>query len=985
MNLSKSILVVLVLGVCTMQAQAGIDQKTQTLLIQKLTSVYLNIAPKDPARTGVALRLADLHAERARLAFMEDLNNGCTHCQAGAQDRVQALKYYNEVLPTVPASSQGKVILQMGHLYEMQGDLVQAESSYRALMDKNVSPNDLAEAHLSLAELKFKARQFQEARSAFAEVLKIPSASSRGLAAYRMAWCSFNLGESKAAVEQLQTLLKTKEWQSRGGTSETQVEQSFLVEVSQDLATFMAKQGANVDDIKSLYELSPESAKLPNVTRLARELERLGDRNGAIAAWSYVNERQKDPGLRLESEIHLAQINFDRGEKTAAQQNFERALHLWGQQQGCGLADCQDMQKLLRQYVLTWNRVEKSKLTPELKNAYAAYLQQFPNDVDMNIWGAQVAHELKDSATAVSWNNQAAQWILKDPVNAESNQKLEKTLLTSIEMAEASKDAKLLAQTQDQYIQSSRLNSKGLDVEYQKIYAIYNAGDYATAATGFHALALSTKAGDEKIKMQAADLALDALGEMKEDVKMTAWSMEFAQRFPQAKASFANVKEKALLSQSASLAKTNPEQAYAVLAQFSPQDASAEDKKVYLKNKIILAEKLGKYTEARVAADDLLKENLNKEEREFALERKLWLSELNLDFRTALDTAQKLQFAQLSQDQKALKLAHYSLLAEKDPQSFYREYLRSSKDEEKRQMVAADLVRASNNPLKEIEAQKTVLARNPELLARLYFEINNKAASPPAVAALRQPTLSKTEAGKIAGRQVFMKELDSLKQKFAQSQIDSSNQRKLAGTLKARVKILEDLDKVANSAIAAQDWTAQLVAIDMVAKENQRFYSEVLGLPMPQGLSGEQEQEYLQLLSQQATPHLKKSEEASVKVKEFWAQNQSLEKYAQVDDLYKKQVQSELGILQQIAPAESKASLDVITAKIQASSDQKAVPALKDLETARNDLRQRPFETETLKKVLDLEKQSGHTAMVQYLQARLDHIQTSQNSTGGVQ
>jgi hypothetical protein len=98
-------------------AQSSVDPKTRDLLIEKLTQVYLNLAPSDAAKVGITLRLADLHAERARLDAMKDLESGCTVCEAGKADRKKALSYYQEVLPKVPESSLGKVMAQVGHLY----------------------------------------------------------------------------------------------------------------------------------------------------------------------------------------------------------------------------------------------------------------------------------------------------------------------------------------------------------------------------------------------------------------------------------------------------------------------------------------------------------------------------------------------------------------------------------------------------------------------------------------------------------------------------------------------------------------------------------------------------------------------------------------------------------------------------------------------------------------------------------------------------
>src|SRR5688572_20289640 len=87
------------------------DQRTpQDLLIDKLNQVNLNLAAQDAAKIPVTLRLADLLAERARVAAMKDLESGCTVCEAGKSDRQKSLRLYGEVLPKVSADQKLKVL-----------------------------------------------------------------------------------------------------------------------------------------------------------------------------------------------------------------------------------------------------------------------------------------------------------------------------------------------------------------------------------------------------------------------------------------------------------------------------------------------------------------------------------------------------------------------------------------------------------------------------------------------------------------------------------------------------------------------------------------------------------------------------------------------------------------------------------------------------------------------------------------------------------
>jgi hypothetical protein len=110
---------VAMLGVLSFAAHGDGDSvgtSTQDLLIEKLEHVYKNLAPSDASKLPVTLRLADLYADRARVASMKELDSGCTVCEAGTQDRAKALRLYQEALPKTPESQRGRVLVQVASM-----------------------------------------------------------------------------------------------------------------------------------------------------------------------------------------------------------------------------------------------------------------------------------------------------------------------------------------------------------------------------------------------------------------------------------------------------------------------------------------------------------------------------------------------------------------------------------------------------------------------------------------------------------------------------------------------------------------------------------------------------------------------------------------------------------------------------------------------------------------------------------------------------
>lgn len=1009
-------------------SHADVDKQTRDLLISKLTQVYSTLASADTARTALTLRLADLHAERARQMAMDELQTGCTTCNAGKDDRQKALRYYQEVLPKLSDTQVAKVLPQVGHLYQMTGQEKLAIETYEKVVRENKQLEAVAEANLSLAELAFKKRNYPVAKEHYAKVLSIPQAGSRGLAAYRIAWCEFNLGEVEPAIAGLSKILTTPELSSRSASGGVvQVDRSFQEEVSRDLATFLARRTVSVADAKLLYDLSPETVKLPNIAYLAGETERLGQAKSAIELWRFSQEHQSKPRAKVEGHIRLAQLEMEQKNPKAAGQDFELAMNLWPTAIGPdATADDQakEMKARLRKLVLDWNRNEKKNPSDELAATYKTYLKTFPSEADMTVWLAQVLRERKEYKDAVLSYKAGADLYaqalkVSKPEDKKTNSEgLENALLGAIETAELSKDNAILLSVYDSYLALSQDKKREIEVLYQKANIAYTKADYATAADQMRSIAFMTQAKSPdalKVRKQAADLALDSLVLMKDDERIEKWAKDFGGLFPKEAADYAKVARKAVLTQSAALASgtasaptsktpgtVSPagaagapdyEKAWTVLSRFDLQTTTPDDRQSYLKNRLILAEKTGRFADARDAADQLLKSpGLSAEDKQFALSRKAWLSELILDFDTALvATEQIAPTKDVPEDQRLLKLAMYADLANKDTRPYLTKYLGVSKDEDKQLTIASQLVRESKEPVKELEKQKTVLLKKPEIYARLALENVAKYEKPElAKAALAQNGVPATTAGRLLTRVVVLDELAGQKAKLAAHKIDGSTQKKLAATLKARIAMIEQLDKTASRAIDSADWTAQLLSLDALAKESERFYSEILSLPMPSGLSPEDEQQYLALLSQQAAPYQVKAQDVKKKVDEFWNNKsaiQSLEtSLTSSTGSLRSLVVREIKLLATVAPTQAKADLDALANRPEANADLR--PNLAQIEQARQAVREEPLSRAKLETLLGLERQAGRVGMVSYLEGRLQTVpgaspQAAPGTSGG--
>ncbi len=990
-GLSVALLLVILPGTALAQsnAETSVEKKTREILIKKLTQVYLNLAPQDSSKTAITLRLADLHAERARIMSMEELSEGCTKCVAGLQDRTQALRYYNEALANSPEASRAKILTQVGHLYELTGRESDAIGIYEKIIRDEKATDALADAHLSLAEVFFKRRSYLHARSHFEKVLTLPQAGSRGLAAYRIAWCDFNDGRVQAAVERAVQILKTPALLSRSASADVvSVDPQFHEEVSRDLATFLTKRKLTLEDGELVFGLSPQNAKIANVTYLASEAERVGQTSASIALWKFANARQSQPRARLEGHVHLAALEMNQRLTQDAVKDFESALSLWPEVMGACQGDhCKELHSRLRNFIVDWNKVEKKQPSLELLTAYSSYLKVFPKEPEMTIWAAQVAMELKNYQLAAALYDEGANLAAK-----ENSENLEAALLGAIETAELSKDKALLHKAYDSYISRSKVKTKTLEVRYQKAHLLYDSGENEAAAQALRSIAMTADVGGETIRKQAADLSLDALVLLKDDQRLEAWSADYARVFPKAAQEFSGISRKSVLTQSAHEASAGNAAAltaaWATLSRFDLASAGEEERITYFKNKLILAEKMQKFAEAREAADQLLKITpVHSADQQYALARKAWLAELQLDFTTALAATQKISTPEFKGETKWLKLAMYAELAAKDAKPFYSEFLKDSRDDDKKAAVAAQLVREAKDSVSEIERQRKSLEKRPELLATLYMEVvARKGQLDLAKKVLAQKNLVSTNAGRVLQRAVILDESAKLRARIEGHQIDSSNQKKLSSTLKARVAMLEDIEKLASRAVEAADLSSQIVALDLLAKQNERFYQEVLSLPVPQGLSAEDEQQYLTLLSQQAAPHQVRASDVSKKVTEFWQNSATIAAiengFTEETGARKQFLIQEIKALSAVAPENQKTILSALAEKPEAKRE---LPQQAALEKARQAVRENPLSRSGLEDLLVLEKQMNHAPMVVYLEGRINSLEEKATVQTGAQ
>ncbi len=946
--------------------------QTETLLINKLTNVFLRLPEGNPTKNKITLRLADLHAERGRLVAKQELEKGCIECSNGIKDRKKALEYYQYVLPGLKGEARQNVMVQVGHIYEILGDNAKAIQFYKKVI-AGASGKGAAEAQFSLAEIYFKQRDFAAAKKYYTQALNNNQFTRRGLATFRRAWCFYNLGEVASAVKALETILSDPKLLTRGGENLVNVDQDFKSEVAKDYTVFMAHSSQiSMNGIQKVYKLSPDKTRIENVSFLAKELERLGQIEQAQQAWELVVAETGDPQIRMEGLVYLAGLQMKGSQKAKILPYLKRAFRNWASLKACkDQRVCDELKKRIRTLVFDWNRSEKKSPSNELLEAYEGYFTVEKTDREGYVLASQAAIQAKDFSKAWQWNKQAFQL-------ASTDEQKERALLRRIEIAELAKNSDWLAAAQKTYLQDSPKKTKSTEIRYQMAQQAYDSKNYQSAADQFKAIASEPNVKG-KLKIQAAEMALDALVLTQDDKKIEAWAGEFAQTFPSQRKHFLSLAGTSVLSQTASISATGSDnqKAWQTLNRFDVGTADAEKKKTYFKNKVILARKLKKFNEMDSALRSFLAlKNLTKDETKFGLENRVWLSELQLDFDAAFQAYKKLETGNW------LEMARMADLAEKPSAKYYYKYLQNPEDKDLAFSICVKLVKEAKQLGAKQKPCLPYLSTDKTYMAALIMEIySGKKSNRQLSQLLKRHGLQKTPAYRVLEREFLIAEGEAKIKKLVNHKLDGRTAR-VAGSLQRRMALITSFEQTISKATKTEDWLTQTLFLTELQKQYTRFFEELMALPTPQDLSAEEQQQYLTLLSQQAAPYKEKASQIQFKIDELWKNEAAVDQVFANFHRAPKEIQTILGPqiekMKAVSAPKRASQFDLVFR----SAMTKKTPSLALLETARNQVKSSPLNKSALQNLIQLEMKRGYEPMIIYLNSRLKMVDQGFETSG---
>ena len=973
-NFLFSLILIFGVGAASPSPAAKMDSETQTQVVDRLERILSQMEKTDSSYAPSQLRLADLLSERARLRFMNEVEANCKGCKGSVADRKKALSIYEELLPTTPPAQQGAVLFQMAHLFEMAGEESRAIELYEGILKKpqKNSPEFIRLARTALADLLFQKGKFKEARGHYQTAFQDKQTANRGLILYRLAWCEFNLDQLPTAISTLEKLASSPELLTKESAKGTVRDAAFQNDVMRDLATFYARQKVSAREIAQYQKLMPVDQRKELLLFFGSELDRLGQKQAAADVYHvYLQNPELTKEERLDVFVKIAQVSYDKGQSSQSIQDFAVAAQAYKDIRCSENEKCTELQKRMKNYVTELHRSKKSKPDMDLLKAYAIYAKTFPEDTEMAILGAQVAVSLNQPNMAVVLYHHAS--------GSAQNPKLRETaLLGEIESAETTGDLKIRESAYLAYLQAMPSGPKAFEVRYQLAHLSYEQKDIKRAADQFRELALD-KRGTADLRKKSADLALDAQASLKNDADLEKWAIEFAAVFPAARAEYLQISRKAVLNQTA--ATTNDEHAsksaqrdaLQKMRAVSLNGVSDAEKITHLRNQSILAEKVDDETALMSSLGGLLAvHSLSKAEREKVLARKVGWYERKLNFQAAYKTAMQMRFPALSNAERELRMGTLADLAGLRPQKHYNAALHAGLSRNESLALRQRLVMLAEDPLNELRKQKSELSKVPVVLSETVILVYGKTRNLAALESyLRVPGMSHQPATSFLHKQPFLAHQPAFAARLARQQLDDRTDARLQKTIRERIQLLKQADQNLSEAIRLKDFAPQVLALHVVATQNERMVRDLAALPIPKGLSEKQTQEYLKLMQAQSKPYLVKSKFAGQKLSEFWQNEASVTALA--TDLEKSRpeirpvLEAEVRLIIDLAPSSARSRLS--------SALKDSRPDAKDLLSAREEVRENPEDKGKIEKLKTLELKIGHPLMSSYLEGRLGQIQ----------
>ncbi|MBY0386316.1 hypothetical protein K2X05_14255, partial [bacterium] len=205
------------------------------------------------------------------------------------------------------------------------------------------------------------------------------------------------------------------------------------------------------------------------------------------------------------------------------------------------------------------------------------------------------------------------------------------------------------------------------------------------------------------------------------------WSLEFATKFKEDRKDFLKIHRKSVLNTVATKInnKTATGSDLTKLKSISMVDSTAQEKKNLYKNMYLLSLHLKNFKDALHAnLNTLALKDLSPQERNQALHDRIWLAEMELDYKEAYQLTKQLPGAMTAE--RSLKLIWLADMANLKADQHEEDFLKQSRDRKLRATIIVRRIQRQMFPQKMLKQYLSELSQSPDVLAKLTLEIYSK-------------------------------------------------------------------------------------------------------------------------------------------------------------------------------------------------------------------------------------------------------------------
>ena len=976
-------------------------------LVEKLEYLHSTLPANHKAIKAVQLRLAHIMSLKAEKNFMKVEKESCKACRKIAEvSAKRALRIYRSLDSNIKSAYpllHTKSLFRQAYLYRFLGERQKSLLELKKIVLKDKIDSSLkVRAWFSIGELYFENYNYKKALQSFNKVLKVSSSPWFFKASYRKIWSLSNLSLYESSLHHLESFLNSDLYAQSGN-------QELKEKLEKELIHLYSYGKITKKRLIFLYTfLKQDSKKNSLIERqkrlfdFAQALSRVGRITESNVVWQFYISQQ--PPVERQLQAYSFMIANDLILSSSSflediEKKIKRVFTLLPK------AKVSENFKLTfkRKIKVFFGKIKTSKLSEKRKREmlflYQKYSSFYPKDIGVLSQTAYLARDLKKYSLAGSLFQKLALNI-EVQESAQKDQKENMSFL-QMEMAELSKEEKNRMQSYDFYIQHGRSKAMLFKAQYQKAYIHYENKEYQKTSKEFERLALLKIKGANKeiyeLRLKAAHLSLSSLVYLKdpeeEFIRLTGL---FLKEFSNEKSEFIRIRHTALLNRVKKLLSnkdfshrpTKPSsdkdilKAWKILKLFSVKDANREEAFIYHFNRLLIAKELLNFEIMKQSFQTLLNyKSLSKKDRDIILKWKLWLAELQFDFKEVLKVVKTLQKGE-SSEERILRLARLSELAGESPIEYYQLFIKKFPQSPSLRTVFTSLMEQS--PLKQQKAflkkYAALFKSQPERLVQLILKTDKGRLEEDFFKSFTSLDFMKNSS--LASFLKKKESIETFEQKLkptAQYTLPKNfTGRRLTKAIKRYSEKLEDLGTVSQKILKVEDWTVRVFVLFYWEREISRFYSSIIGLPFPKGLNKEEKRNYSLLVKNQLQSYKDQAINLNQEWQKLWARDflSDYEKSFQKGGAFYALLKWEIEKIALIADKERKRQLNILLSSFKSPEMEKEIKTAESnqIQSLYKSLKQNPFDKKSLIQLLDIEKQRKNEAMSYYLAGRIKNL-----------